>query len=82
MESSIETFFHNNIIFPNDVKRRLNTIGTLDKKLQEKREELDDIRGKIKGLKTAGSTGSTVEEHLLNELDRIYTGECSHKYLT
>jgi len=48
MESTIEAFFHNNIIYPNDVKRRLNTIRTLDLKLQTKREEFDDLKQKIK----------------------------------
>ena len=48
MESTIEAFFHKNIIYPNDVKRRLNTIRTLDLKLQTKREEFDDLKQKIK----------------------------------
>lgn len=48
MEASIETFFHNNIIYPNDVKRRLNTIRSLDLKLQKKKEEFDNLKQKIK----------------------------------
>ena len=68
MESSLETFFLGNIIYPNDVKRRLNTIRSLDLKIKEKRFKFDDIKNQIKAFR-GGSAG---EERLIKELDEVY----------
>ena len=68
MDSTLETFFLSNIIYPNDVKRRLNTIRSLDLKIEEKRSQLDLIKTQIKAFRG----GSTAEERLLGELDEVY----------
>jgi len=47
MESSIESFFHSNIIFPNDVKRRLNTIKTLDVKIEILKEKYLNLKAQL-----------------------------------
>ncbi|CAI2377731.1 unnamed protein product [Moneuplotes crassus] len=47
MESSIESFFHNNIIFPNDVKRRLNTIKILDEKIEVLKERYERLKEQL-----------------------------------
>ena len=68
MDSNLESFFLSNIIYPNDVKRRLNNIRVLDQKIQEKRSQFDELRAKIKTLKA----GSSTEEQLLGVLDEVY----------
>lgn len=66
----MESFFSENIIYANDVKRRLNTIGALDKKLQTKKTEFDELKNKIKGLKKG--TPASAENHLMDMLENIY----------
>ena len=67
MESSIENFFHNNIIFPNDVKRRLNTIRSIDDKLEIKKEHYEQLKAQL--------TGTQRDNELFNEIEQVYLGK-------
>jgi cell division protein FtsB len=71
MEVSMEEFFYKNIGFPNDIRRRLKTIGALDEKLQDISTEFKQLKTHIDKLRP-GSVTPEEEEMLEHRLEELY----------
>ena len=47
-------------------------------KLKDKKNEFEELRNKIKGLKGTNTTGTSAEEILMDALDNVYKGRYAY----